>query len=264
MAGRGRKRERTPFHRRRGDRLAARADSANCRRSWNGAGAARTGRAGAARRARAGQQRRAGTARGRVLAARVPQQVAGTCRQLGVMACNSNSNALVGELARCEESAEAMHAEDLEPRLQEALDHRVAHEHALAHARDALESAANGLRALDEQRLKVEQSLDPLRDRIGELKLKEQAASSPSSSSRRNWRRPAPTNSRCTTNSPARAGQPCRVRLPRCSARSRRSVRSIWPHSTNSKRRANARAISMPVGRPDAGDGDAGKRDSPH
>jgi len=83
---------------------------------------------------------------------------------------------LVGELARCEESAAAMHAEDLEPRLQEALDHRVAHEHALAYARDALENAANGLRALDEQRLKVEQSLDPLRDRIGELKLKEQAA----------------------------------------------------------------------------------------
>jgi chromosome segregation protein len=97
---------------------------------------------------------------------------------------------LVGELARCEESAAAMHAEDLEPRLQEALDHRVAHEHALAYARDALENAANGLRALDEQRLKVEQSLDPLRDRIGELKLKEQAASSPCEQfAARNWRR---------------------------------------------------------------------------
>jgi chromosome segregation protein len=83
---------------------------------------------------------------------------------------------IVGELARCEESALAMHPEDLEPRLQEALDHRVAHEHALAYARDALENAANGLRALDEQRLKVELSLEPLRNRIGELKLKEQAA----------------------------------------------------------------------------------------
>ena len=81
------------------------------------------------------------------------------------------------ELTRCEESASALHAEELEPRLQEALDHRVAREHALAHVRDALEAAANGLRALDEQRLKVEQSLDPLRNRIGELKLKEQAAS---------------------------------------------------------------------------------------
>ena len=81
------------------------------------------------------------------------------------------------ELARCEESATAMQAEDLDPGLQVALDHRVAREHALAQARDALEAAANGLRALDEGRMKVEQSLDPLRDRIGELKLREQAAS---------------------------------------------------------------------------------------
>lgn len=81
------------------------------------------------------------------------------------------------ELARCTQSATALQADDLEPKLQAALDHRVAREHALARARDVLEAAANGLRALDEQRLRVEQSLDPLRDRIGELKLKEQAAS---------------------------------------------------------------------------------------
>jgi len=81
------------------------------------------------------------------------------------------------ELTRCEQTASALQAEDLEPRLQAALDHRVTREHALAAARDALETAAGGLRALDEQRLRIEQSLDPLRDRIGELKLKEQAAS---------------------------------------------------------------------------------------
>ena len=80
------------------------------------------------------------------------------------------------ERTRCEEGSTAMQADELEPRLQAALDHRVGREHALASARDALEMAANGLRALDEQRLKAEQSLDPLRDRIGELKLKEQAA----------------------------------------------------------------------------------------
>ncbi len=84
---------------------------------------------------------------------------------------------IVEELARCADSAVAMQAEDLEPKLQEALDHRVAREHALAATRDALEAATNGLRGLEEQRLKVEQSLNPLRDRIGELKLKEQAAS---------------------------------------------------------------------------------------
>ncbi len=81
------------------------------------------------------------------------------------------------ELARCAESAGALRAEDLEAALQDALDHRVAREHALSRARETLESAANHLRALDEQRLRVEQGLDPLRARIGELKLKEQAAS---------------------------------------------------------------------------------------
>jgi chromosome segregation protein len=75
---------------------------------------------------------------------------------------------IVDELARCAENAEAMQAEDLEPKLQEALDHRVAREQAMAAARDALEAAASGLRGLEEQRMKVEQSLDPCA-RIGEL-----------------------------------------------------------------------------------------------
>jgi len=84
---------------------------------------------------------------------------------------------LDADLARCQESASARQADELKPCLQAALDHRVAREHALANARDALEAAASGLRALDEERLKVGQSLDPLRHRISELKLKEQAAS---------------------------------------------------------------------------------------
>ncbi len=84
---------------------------------------------------------------------------------------------IIDELARCTESAEAMQAEDLEPRLQQALDHRVAREQAMAVVRDALEAATVGLRGLEEQRMKLEHSLEPLRERIGELKLKEQAAS---------------------------------------------------------------------------------------
>jgi len=84
---------------------------------------------------------------------------------------------IVDELARCTENAEAMQAEDLEPKLQEALDHRVAREQAMAAVRDALEAATSGLRALEEQRMRVEHSLEPLRQGIGELKLKEQAAS---------------------------------------------------------------------------------------
>ena len=83
---------------------------------------------------------------------------------------------IVDEFARCAENVEAMHAEDLEPRLQEALDQRVGREQSLAAVRDALEAATNALRGLEEQRMKLEHNLEPLRERIGELKLKEQAA----------------------------------------------------------------------------------------
>jgi chromosome segregation protein len=85
---------------------------------------------------------------------------------------------IVEELARCEENAAAQQAEDLEPLLQEALDKRVACERALAEARDALETATGGLRALEERRMKIEQGLEPMRETITELKLKEQAAES--------------------------------------------------------------------------------------
>ena len=61
-------------------------------------------------------------------------------------------------------------------RLQAALAGRQQHESALAEKRDLLESAAAILREHDEQRLRIEQSLDPLRNRINELRLKAQAA----------------------------------------------------------------------------------------
>ncbi len=83
---------------------------------------------------------------------------------------------IVEELARCAENADATHADELEPRLQTALEQRVLREQALAAARDTLEAATAALRGLEEARMKVEQGLNPLRDRIGELRLKEQAA----------------------------------------------------------------------------------------
>ncbi len=83
---------------------------------------------------------------------------------------------IVEELARCTETAEAMQSEDLEPQLQHALDQRVICEQALAAARGHLETATLDLRALEEQRMKVELSLEPMREKINELKLKEQAA----------------------------------------------------------------------------------------
>ena len=80
------------------------------------------------------------------------------------------------ELARCAESARALHAEDLEPPLQAALEQRIVSEQTLTLARNALEEASSRLREWEEERLKIEQSLNPKREKIGELRLKEQAA----------------------------------------------------------------------------------------
>ncbi|TPQ31404.1 chromosome segregation protein SMC, partial [Burkholderia ubonensis] len=60
--------------------------------------------------------------------------------------------------------------------LQDALEIRAAKEQALQAARLELDDLTAKLRASDEQRLVAERSLQPLRDRITELQLKEQAA----------------------------------------------------------------------------------------
>ncbi|MDR3157753.1 MAG: chromosome segregation protein SMC [Zoogloeaceae bacterium] len=60
--------------------------------------------------------------------------------------------------------------------LQEALEKKILREADLAARRNGMEEAATALRALEEERLKIEQSLDPLRKRVGDLRLKEQAA----------------------------------------------------------------------------------------
>ena len=78
--------------------------------------------------------------------------------------------------AQCAEQVEAAPADVMEDNLQAALATRQEKERALALCRDALESATNALRALEEQRLRIEQGLEPLRARIGDLRLREQAA----------------------------------------------------------------------------------------
>jgi chromosome segregation protein len=60
--------------------------------------------------------------------------------------------------------------------LQDALDVRAGKEAALHAARLELDDLTAKLRAADETRLTAERALQPLRDRIGELQLKEQAA----------------------------------------------------------------------------------------
>ena len=64
----------------------------------------------------------------------------------------------------------------LQEQLHAALDARGIKESALAERRNVLETMAADLRGLDEQRLRLEQGLSPLRDRINDLRLKAQAA----------------------------------------------------------------------------------------
>ena len=78
--------------------------------------------------------------------------------------------------AQCADLVVAAPADIMEDNLQLALETRQEREMALAECRDALESATQALRAFEEQRMKIEQGLEPLRVRISDLKLKEQAA----------------------------------------------------------------------------------------
>jgi chromosome segregation protein len=60
--------------------------------------------------------------------------------------------------------------------LERAVEARLSCEKTLAGARNAVEAAAGALRELEEGRLQVDARVAPLRERVGELRLKEQAA----------------------------------------------------------------------------------------
>jgi chromosome segregation protein len=88
------------------------------------------------------------------------------------------------QLARAEEEIGRLTTElavDPIPQVRQALaaavEARMESEKTLAAARDAVEAAAGALRALEEERLRIEGGLAPLRERVNELRLKEQAAS---------------------------------------------------------------------------------------
>jgi chromosome segregation protein len=72
-------------------------------------------------------------------------------------------------LARLDETA-------WQQQLQQLLTVRTEREQALAQARDALESTEAQLKEVEQERMAAEQKLGPLRDRINEVKLKEQEA----------------------------------------------------------------------------------------
>jgi chromosome segregation protein len=82
---------------------------------------------------------------------------------------NESVVALQAELAGCDEKP-------WQEQLQQALSGRGERAHALAQARDALEAMESQLKAVEQERLTCEQKLEPLRTRIGEIKLKEQEA----------------------------------------------------------------------------------------
>jgi chromosome segregation protein len=82
---------------------------------------------------------------------------------------DQNLDQLQGELAALDDRA-------LRAQLQKGLEARIAREQSLAGARNRQEEIAARLRAFEEARLSSEHGLQPLRDRVAELRLKEQAA----------------------------------------------------------------------------------------
>ena len=84
-------------------------------------------------------------------------------------ALSSNRESVSAELGKLEEAS-------VRERLQGALELKSEREKALADARAGLENLTGELRGLEEGRLAAEHSLNPLRERITELRIKEQEA----------------------------------------------------------------------------------------
>jgi chromosome segregation protein len=84
-------------------------------------------------------------------------------------ALSTNQESVTAELAQLEEG-------QVREKLQAALQLKSEREHTLADARAGLEHITDELRALEEGRMTVEQNLGPLREKITELRVKEQEA----------------------------------------------------------------------------------------
>jgi chromosome segregation protein len=80
------------------------------------------------------------------------------------------------ELVRLGEELAADAIPDVRAALEQAVEQRLAGEKALAEARNAVEAAAGALRELEEAKLQAETRAAPLREKMNELRLKEQAA----------------------------------------------------------------------------------------
>jgi chromosome segregation protein len=80
------------------------------------------------------------------------------------------------EIAKLTEELAADPIPALREQLDAAVEARIACEKTLGEARNAVEAAATALRELEEARLQVDARVAPLRERVGDLRLKEQAA----------------------------------------------------------------------------------------
>jgi chromosome segregation protein len=83
---------------------------------------------------------------------------------------------LAAQVAKLEGDAGTVDLAPIDTALQAQLQVRQLREQALAAARDHLEGLASTLRALEEERMRIEQEMQPARTRIEEVRLKEQAA----------------------------------------------------------------------------------------
>ena len=86
------------------------------------------------------------------------------------------SSAAARQLEQLRVELAAQQDEDLRQHLQKQLELRLQREQNLSAARTRQEELAQGLRGAEEERLVCEQKLEPLRNRINDLRLKEQAA----------------------------------------------------------------------------------------
>jgi len=88
----------------------------------------------------------------------------------------TQSQRVASELAAARAELAGISDAVLQEQLQSALGSRQGREGLLGERRNALETAAAELRTFDEQRLRLEQGLQPARDRITAIKLKQQEA----------------------------------------------------------------------------------------
>jgi len=96
---------------------------------------------------------------------------------------NNSFNVFNEQISQADQTLEQLQAEltqiddqALRSQLQKGLEARIAREQGLAGERNRQEEIADRLRAIEEARMGSEHKLQPLRDRIAELRLKEQAA----------------------------------------------------------------------------------------